>query len=322
MRSIDLFAGIGGIRLGFEQAFDDLETVFISEIDKFARQTYYANFGNNPEIQGDITKIAANDIPDHDILLAGFPCQAFSVGGRQRGFEDRTRGTLFFDILRIVKEKQPKIIFLENVKNLTKHKNGSTFYIIFNALEEVGYYVTYQILNSKDFGVPQSRERVYIVCVRKDIFSEPFIADMYFQSKTSTIADIKEQNADCKYYLSQKYYEGLEQHKARHAAKGHGFGYIVREDDDIFGTLTCSGSGKESNILRDVRDVDWSTYKKGKPNEKMLRMPTPREFARAQGFPDSFIIPVSDTQAYKQFGNTVTVPVVKAIAEQIKKYIG
>lgn len=162
-KSIDLFAGIGGIRLGFNQAFGkNIKTVFISEWDLKVVETYKANFNDSIDVVGDITKVDEKDIPNHDILLAGFPCQAFSLAGHKRGFED-VRGTLFFDVARIIKEYKPKIVFCENVKNLVNHDRGSTFQVIRNILEELGYVVFYQVLNSKDFGVPQNRERIYIL---------------------------------------------------------------------------------------------------------------------------------------------------------------
>ena len=173
-KSIDLFAGIGGIRLGFDQAFgNDIETVFVSEWDKKAQETYIANFGEKPKIFGDITKINEIDIPNHDILLAGFPCQAFSLAGQKKGFED-TRGTLFFDVARIVEFHKPKVVFCENVKNLVNHDRGKTFKIINKTLQDLGYKVFYKIMNSKDFGVPQNRERIYIVAFREDIAPNTF----------------------------------------------------------------------------------------------------------------------------------------------------
>ena len=174
-KSIDLFAGIGGIRLGFDQAFkDDIKTVFVSEWDEKAVETYKANFNDGLDVTGDITKVDEKDIPDHDILLAGFPCQAFSLAGRKRGFED-ARGTLFFDVARIIKYHKPKVVFCENVKNLVNHDRGRTFQVIKNILEDLGYKVFYQVLNSKNFGVPQNRERIYIVAFRKDIAPENLV---------------------------------------------------------------------------------------------------------------------------------------------------
>jgi DNA (cytosine-5)-methyltransferase 1 len=214
-KSIDLFAGIGGIRLGFDQAFkDDIETVFISEWDEKAQETYYANFGHNLEIAGDITKIDEKDIPAHDILLAGFPCQAFSLAGQRKGFDD-ARGTLFFDVARIAKHHQPKVIFAENVKNLVNHDRGRTFKVIKAILTDLGYTVFNKVLNSKDFGVPQNRERIYIVAFRNDIAPLGF----RFPEKTDStkvIGDILEDTeTSTKYYLSTVYLESLRKHKKK-----------------------------------------------------------------------------------------------------------
>lgn len=322
-KSIDLFAGIGGIRLGFDQAFkDDIETVFISEWDEKAQETYYANFGHNLEIAGDITKIDEKDIPAHDILLAGFPCQAFSLAGQRKGFDD-ARGTLFFDVARIAKHHQPKVIFAENVKNLVNHDRGRTFKVIKAILTDLGYTVFNKVLNSKDFGVPQNRERIYIVAFRNDIAPLGF----RFPEKTDStkvIGDILEDTeTSTKYYLSTVYLESLRKHKKRHEAKGNGFGYEIREHDSIAGALVCGGMGRERNLIVDDRLTDFTpvTHIKGKVNGEYIRRMTPREWARLQGFPDDFKLVVADTHLYKQFGNSVTVPVIKEIAKQIKKQL-
>ena len=187
-KSIDLFAGIGGIRLGFDQAFgNDIKIVFVSEWDDKAVETYKANFGNDIDVVGDITKVSEDDIPEHDILLAGFPCQAFSLAGHKRGFED-ARGTLFFDVARIVERHKPKVVFCENVKNLVNHDRGRTFKVIRSILEELGYEVYFQVLNSKNFGVPQNRERIYVVAFRRDIAHDTFI----FPDKTDDSKTIKD----------------------------------------------------------------------------------------------------------------------------------
>ena len=322
-RAIDLFAGIGGIRLGFEQAFqDNIETVFVSEWDEKATETYTANFGDEIEINGDITKIKEVDIPEHDILLAGFPCQAFSMAGQRKGFND-TRGTLFFDVARIIKYHKPKVVFCENVKNLLNHDRGRTFKVIKNVLEELGYIVYYKILNSKNFGVPQNRERIYIVAFRKDInhgfFNFPEETD-----STKTIRDIMEdKEVSPKYYLSTVYLESLRRHKQRHESKGNGFGYEIRDIDSIAGAIVCGGMGRERNLIIDNRLTDFVpvTHIKGDINREFIRKMTPREWARLQGFPDTYKMVVADTHLYKQFGNSVTVPVIRAIAENIKKYI-
>ena len=249
LRTIDLFAGIGGIRLGFERAFPDSETVFVSEFDKFAAGTYADNFSTptrevgdytpmttEPYIYGDITEIDERDIPSFDICLAGFPCQAFSIAGHHQGFDDdyygQTRGTLFREVVRICAYHKPKVIFCENVKGLVHHDRGNTFKVIVGAFEQIGYRVFYRVLNSKDFGVPQNRERIYLVCFRDDIAPESFEFPTGAGEKT-TIRDILDPAPiPTKYYLSTRYLEVLRAHKARHAAKGHGFGYEIRDLDD------------------------------------------------------------------------------------------
>lgn len=322
-RVIDLFAGIGGIRLGFEQTFgDDINTVFVSEWDEKAQETYRANFGEDLEIFGDITKINEEDIPEHDILLAGFPCQAFSLAGQKKGFED-TRGTLFFDVARIVRFHKPKVVFCENVKNLVNHDRGKTFKIIKKTLNDLGYRVFYKVINSKDFGVPQNRERIYIVAFREDISPNNFIFPEKIDD-TKVIADImEEKETSSKYYLSDVYLESLRKHKQRHQAKGNGFGYEIRDVNSIAGAIVCGGMGRERNLIIDKRLTDFTpvTHIKGKINREYIRKMTPREWARLQGFPDDFKLVVADIHLYKQFGNSVTVPVIKAIAENIKKQL-
>lgn len=322
-KSIDLFAGIGGIRLGFEQAFkDEIKTVFVSEWDNKAVETYKANFKCDKNIVGDITKIDEKEIPKHDILLAGFPCQAFSLAGRQKGFED-ARGTLFFDVARIVKYHKPKVVFCENVKNLVNHDRGRTFRVIKNILDELGYRVFYKVLNSKDFGVPQNRERIYIVAFRSDI--APLSFDFPRSSGRQTlIKDIIEENVvSSKYYLSTTYLESLKRHKERHMAKGNGFGYEIRDNESIAGAIVCGGMGRERNLIVDNRLTDFKpvTHIKGEVNKEFIRKMTPREWARLQGFPEEFKLVVADTHLYKQFGNSVTVPVIKAIAKKIKMHL-
>ena len=327
-KSIDLFAGIGGIRLGFDQAFDNsIETVFVSEWDEFAQKTYKANFHDNLEISGDITKIDEKDIPGFDICLAGFPCQAFSLAGQRKGFADdykgMSRGTLFFDVARICSEHKPKVIFCENVKGLTIHDKGRTFKIIVNTLREIGYTVFYKVLNSKDFGVPQNRERIYIVAFRNDIAPGEFIFPASTDD-TKRIKDILEEKpVSARYYLSDCYLETLKRHKARHEAKGNGFGYEVRSLDDIAGAIVCGGMGRERNLIVDKRQTDLTpvTHIKGKINEEGIRKMTPREWARLQGFPDNYTLPLADVHLYKQLGNSVTVPVIKAIALKIREIL-
>lgn len=327
LRSIDLFAGIGGIRLGFEQAFgQDIKTVFVSEWDEYAQKTYRANFDDDFEIAGDITKISEDDIPDFDICLAGFPCQAFSLAGRRKGFDDdykgMSRGTLFFDVARICEAKKPKVIFCENVKGLAIHDKGRTFDIIKRTLEQIGYKPFDDILNSRDFGVPQNRERIYIVAFRNDIAPEEFIFPTPIDS-SKRIIDILEKLVPAKYYLSECYMETLKRHKARHEALGHGFGYEIRDWDDVAGAIVCGGMGRERNLIIDERQTDLTptTHIKGEINKEGVRKMTPREWARLQGFPDSYKLVLADVHLYKQFGNSVTVPVIRAIAEKIKEIL-
>jgi DNA (cytosine-5-)-methyltransferase len=322
-KSVDLFAGIGGIRLGFDKAFEkDIETVFVSEWDKKAQETYRANFKDKFDIQGDITQIEEKKIPQHDILLAGFPCQAFSLAGLKKGFED-ARGTLFFDVARIAEYHKPKVIFCENVKNLVNHDRGKTFKVIRRILENLGYKVYEKILNSKNFGVPQNRERIYIVAFREDIDS----SDFSFPEETAgskVIADImEEKEVSPKYYLSDVYLGSLVRHKERHESKGNGFGYEIKKLDEIANTLVCGGMGRERNLIIDRRLTNFTpvTHIKGKINKKYIRKMTPREWARLQGFPDDFKFVVADTHLYKQFGNSVTVSVIEAIAKKIKKVL-
>ena len=301
-RSIDLFAGIGGTRLGFVQT-GRVKVVFSSELNKFSAKTYHANFGETPE--GDITKIDAKDIPDHDILVGGFPCQAFSQAGLKRGFDD-ARGTMFFEIARILKEKRPKAFLLENVKNLRGHDHGKTFETITTILDGLGYDVHAEVLAAKDFGVPQNRERIYIVGF--DRVQVPNYADFSFPVplKTATrLGDILETNVDDKYTISDMLWQGHQRRKLDNAAAGKGFGYSLFNEDSAYANTISARYYKDgSEILIE---------QKGKNPRKL----TPREAARLQGFPEDYIIPVSDTQAYKQFGNSVAVPVVNAVAKQI-----
>ena len=295
-RFIDLFAGIGGIRMGFESAGG--ECVFTSEWDKFAQITYQANFGEIP--YGDITKISPEEIPSFDMLLAGFPCQPFSQAGLKKGFED-TRGNLFFDILRIVKHHQPSVVFLENVRNLAGHDKGNTIKVILGSLEELGYKVIFKVLNAKDFGVPQNRARIYIIGFKDNI---DFVFPNELNSKTK-VGDILEEYVDEKYTISDKLWAGHQRRKKEHRAKGNGFGYsIFDETSEYTSTISARYYKDGSEIL---------IKQEGKNPRKL----TLREASRLQGFPDDFIIPVSDVQAYKQFGNSVAVPVIKLLAKRI-----
>ena len=327
-KAIDLFAGIGGIRLGFDKAFGkSITTTFVSEIDSSAQKTYRLNFKDDFEISGDITQIKEDEIEPFDICLAGFPCQAFSMAGRHGGFNDnykgKCRGTLFQEVVRLCDYHKPKVIFCENVKGLTIHDKGKTFKIIKGAFEEIGYKVFSQILNSKDFGVPQNRERIYIVCFRNDIAPDDFSFPTGNEKKVS-IKDIMDSAPrPSKFYLSDVYLETLRKHSARHEAKGHGFGYEIRDINGIAGTIVCGGMGRERNLIVDHREHSNipTTKIKGSINSEDVRKMTPREWARLQGFPESFKLGLSDTQLYKQFGNSVTVNVIEAIAEKIKEVL-
>lgn len=315
---IDLFAGIGGFRLALQNLGG--KCVFTSEWDKYSKKTYRANFGEIPF--GDITKPQTKGfIPDgFDVLCAGFPCQAFSIAGRRGGFED-TRGTLFFDVAEIIKKKQPKAIFLENVKGLRNHDKGKTLATILNVLrEDLGYFVPEpQILNAKEFGVPQNRERIFIVGFRKDLG----ITDFQYPEPTkkdSVLEDILEENeVSVKYYLSTTYVQTLKNHRARHESKGNGFGYEIIPNDGTANAVVCGGMGRERNLVFDDRLTNFKpvTNISGKVNREGIRKMTPREWARLQGFPDNFKIVVSDAQAYKQFGNSVAVPAIQATANKI-----
>ena len=315
---IDLFAGIGGFRIAMESLGG--KCVFSSEWDKYAQLTYEANYGDKP--LGDITKEEVKEkIPlDFDLLCAGFPCQAFSIAGKRGGFED-TRGTLFFEVADIIKKYKPKAIFLENVKGLHNHDRGRTLSTILNTLrEDLGYFVPKpQIINSKHYGVPQNRERIFIVGFRGDLNLNDF---EYPNNKTvkCAIEDIIEkQEVSVKYYLSTQYIKTLKEHKKRHKSKGNGFGYQIINNDSIANAIVCGGMGKERNLIIDDR---LSTFKpitniKGEVNREGIRRLTPRECARLQGFPETFKIVVSDAQAYKQFGNSVAIPAIRATGSRI-----
>lgn len=297
---IDLFAGIGGIRLGFEQAFKDIECVFTSEIDKHAVQTYQANFGNEI-VYGDITQIDEESIPDHDILLAGFPCQPFSQAGLKKGFTD-TRGTLFFDIERILLAKRPRAFLLENVKQLKGHDKGRTLQVILEHLEQAGYKVFYDILKARDFGVPQNRERIYLVGFLDHSVEFEFPKPIGIETR---VGDILEHHVDEKYTISDRLWAGHQRRKENNKLNGKGFGYgLVNENSEYTNTISARYYKDGSEILIEQKD-------------KNPRKLTPREASRLQGFPKDFVIPVSDAQSYKQFGNSVCVPVIRAIAENM-----
>ena len=306
---IDLFAGIGGMRIAYENAGG--RCVYSNEWNKYSQQTYFANFGECPE--GDITKVDARMIPDHDILVAGFPCQPFSIAGvskkqslgRPTGFEDKTQGTLFFDVCRILKAKRPKAFMLENVKNLKSHDKGRTFKVIMELLEELNYQVFYAVLDGQNF-VPQHRERILIVGFDRERYG----SDIDFEFKLTpmepkpVMRDILETDVDPKYTLSDKLWVYLQNYAAKHRAAGNGFGYGIADPDGISRTLSARyyKDGSEILITQDGK------------NPRRL---TPRECARLQGFPDTFKIVVSDTQAYKQFGNSVVVPLMENVAKLV-----
>lgn len=327
LKVIDLFAGVGGIRLGFTKAAQsfgiETECVFTSEIDTWACKTYSKNFpedSHNPLC--DITQVDENDIPEYDVLLAGFPCQAFSIAGKRGGFAD-TRGTLFFDVARLIKKNRPKAFLLENVKGLTNHRGGKTLEVILNTLrEDLGYKSTvYKILNAKDYGLAQNRERIYIVGFLEGgggfDYPKPLI-------EKKCIRDIIEENTvSTKYYLSTVYIESMKRHKERHKAKGNGFGYEIRSLDDIAGTIVCGGMGKERNLIVDDRLEDFTpvTKIKGEVNKEGLRRMTPIEWERLQGFPENWTAGLADGHRYKQMGNSVAVPVIEKVSIQIIKEI-
>ena len=319
---IDLFAGIGGFRLALQNLGG--KCVFSSEWDREAQKTYSANFGETPF--GDITKETTKSyIPDNfDILCAGFPCQAFSIAGKRGGFED-TRGTLFFDVAEIIKRKQPKAVFLENVKGLRSHNRGKTLETILNVLRnDLGYFVPEpEIVNAKDFGVPQNRERIYIVAFNSNTGIKNFEYPKPTNQK-AVFADVKEGKIPAtKYYLSTQYLQTLYNHRSRHRSKGNGFGFEIIPDNGIANAIVVGGMGRERNLVYDNRLQDFTptTRIKGEVNREGIRKMTPREWARLQGFPDNFIIPVADTSAYKQFGNSVAVPAIQATANEILKLI-
>jgi DNA (cytosine-5)-methyltransferase 1 len=308
-RYIDLFAGIGGMRIGFDQA--GARCVFTSEWDKFAQQTYAANFGDFPS--GDITHIHADAIPDHDILLAGFPCQPFSIAGvskknslgREHGFQDRTQGTLFFEIARILNAKRPTAFLLENVKNLQTHDRGRTFRVIIETLEQLGYHISWKIIDAAHY-VPQHRERIFIVGLRRDQVAADAFVFPALPTRTIQLADILEPDVDPSYTLSDPLWTYLQAYAEKHRRKGNGFGYGLV--DPAAATVTRTLSARYYK--------DGSEILIAQPGCNPRRL-TPRECARLMGFSDTFIIPVSRTQAYRQFGNAVAVPVVAAIARAL-----
>ena len=326
---IDLFAGIGGIRQGFEAAGG--KCVYTCEINDAALQTYKANFGTDGSIGRDITKINEKDIPSHDVLCAGFPCQPFSIAGVSKrislgmphGFLCHTQGTLFFDVARIISYHKPKIVFLENVKNLLSHDKGNTYRVIEKTLRDLGYDVTYRVIDARYF-VPQHRERIFIVAnrIHADIdlntlklpVKTPTLAQILHNPQNSLPTDLAAGYTDVKgkpnrkYTLSDALWGYLQNYAARQKEKGNGFGYGLFGEKDVARTLSARYYKDGSEILI-------------KQNGKNPRKLTPRECARLMGFPDTYKIVVSDTQAYKQFGNSVVVPVIKQLAKHIAGFL-
>lgn len=328
---IDLFAGIGGIRLGFESIGG--RCVFTSEWNDWSKKTYQANFGEEKHFIGDIVPYPAEDVPDHDVLLAGFPCQPFSIAGvskknalgRPHGFECTTQGTLFFDVARIIAVKHPKAFLLENVKNLISHNSGHTFEVIKNTLEtELGYQIFHKVIDSKPW-VPQNGERIIIVGFRSPVdFSwdllempkdRPALKSVLHPEdgtespqRPYTTANGK---VHPKYTLSRKLWKYLKDYAAKHKAKGNGFGYGLVTSDSVARTLSA-------RYYKDGSEILVSRGKMGRGNPRRL---TPRECARLMGYDDSYEIVVSDTQAYKQFGNSVVVPVIKEVARIMEPFI-
>ena len=329
LRMIDLFAGIGGIRMGFESI--GAKCVFTSEWNEYAQKTYCANFSDDYPIRGDITAIPSSEIPDHDILLAGFPCQPFSLAGvskknslgRATGFLDKTQGTLFFEVARIIRDKRPSCFLLENVKNLLSHDKGRTFQVIEKTLtEDLGYTIFYKILDGQHW-VPQHRERIIIVGFRKKVdFSwdkvliperTPALSSILHsengvevEEPPYTLGPLAKVNE--KYILSDHLWNYLQEYAAKHKALGHGFGYGLADISGISRTLSARYHKDGSEILIPV------------PNSNPRKL-TPRECARLMGFPDSFKIVCADTRAYQQFGNSVVGPMIAAVAKAMVTYI-
>jgi DNA (cytosine-5)-methyltransferase 1 len=307
-KSLDLFAGVGGIRMGFEKA--GFETVFGNDFDAYCKVTYDLNFKDVPLTVADIAKVKSKDLPSFDILLGGFPCQPFSIAGYRRGFLDTGRGDLFFEIVRILRDKKPQAVFLENVKNLKSHDNGKTFNIISDALADLGYHVKVTVLNSVEYGnVPQNRERVYIVGFKSkksyDAFEFPEPIKL-----TKSVADILEKDVDKKYYYTDSplYPELKKVIKSQNTVYQWRRIYVRENKSGVCPTLTANmGMGGHNVPL--IKD------------SKGIRKLTPRECARLQGFPDSYKLPkdLPDTKLYKQFGNSVTVAVIERVAKQIMK---
>lgn len=310
-RFIDLFAGIGGIRMGLEAAGGSC--VYSVEIDRFARQTYAANFGSCEGV--DIYDVKGADLPAYDVLAAGFPCQPFSIAGvskklslgRVHGFADEKSGNLFFEIVRLIEEAPvpPPVLFLENVKNLVSHDRGNTFRVIRDTLEDLGYHFRHQVIDAQPW-VPQHRERTFMVCLHADVFGdEAFEFPISSAARPRpTVGEILEDEPNPKYFLSQHLWEYLQAYARKHRAAGNGFGYGIVGPLSVSRTLSARYHKDGSEILVQTDG----------PTPRRL---TPRECARLMGFPDVFMIPVSDTQAYRQFGNSVVMPVVAFLAAHL-----
>jgi DNA (cytosine-5)-methyltransferase 1 len=303
LKVADFFAGIGGLGLGFKKA--GFEIVYANDFNKNSCTTYQVNLG---DIEcNDIKNIDADQLPDFDVFLGGFPCQPYSMIGKRLGLSDE-RGKVFFQIIRILNAKRPRAFVLENVKHLRLYNKGEVLRQMISNLEWLGYKVETRVLDSQHFGVPQHRERLYIIG-----FLDPkrsFV--LRERNKVSKLKEILEKKVDESYYLSEKYYKGLIKHKNRHSKGGNGFGCIVLDIGGISNTLVAGNMGRERNLIKD-RPV--------KKNKFGIRNLTIRECARLQGFPDSFVFPVPKTKAYEQLGNAVTVPVAKAVAAAIKRVL-
>ena len=307
----DLCAGVGGIRLGFEST-GRFKTVLSCEYDNNACETYKKNFGDDP--RGDVVEMSerASELPDVDVIVAGFPCQTFSMIGKRKDIGDDERGQIFFKIAKIIDKKRPRAVFFENVSGLKSHDNKRTFSEITRVMtEDLGYLFFHAKLDSKDFGLAQKRARIYMVGLREDYWFQFPTPDT---SKRARLRDVLEKDVDPSFYLSQVYLSGLKRHKEEQRRKGRGFGYEILDKDGLSNTLVTGGSGRERNLVREESPPEHGMEGK---NTEGVRMLTPREFARLQGFPDSYVLPEVNGHAYKQMGNSVSVPVIRKIAVKI-----
>ena len=322
-----LFCGCGGSDLGMVGGFEYLgkryeelpfEILYAADFDRWAVETYNKNF-KHKAVCADVTEVDFSTIPNVDVMIGGFPCQSFSTVNPTKDTND-ARANLYKQIVRFLQTKKPKYFICENVKGLTIHDRGRTYKIIRKTFEDLGYTVFDKILNSKDFGVPQNRERIYLIAFRNDIAPKTF----EFPEPTDTTQELwnirEEEPVPAKYYLSTTYLDTLVAHKKRHEAKGNGFGFEIRDWSDVAGAIVCGGMGRERNLVVDNRQKNLvpTTHIKGEINPYGIRKITPREWARLQGYPDDFVLPLADTHLYKQLGNSVTVNVIEAIAEKIR----